>query len=180
MGTFACPSECKELCATTKTKILDAVKSAKRKALASLVDLYPALTAKERELAAENAEKALEAYLLSHRAERLCSKLYPTSDTNDESDACRHLVWASLLQNSVGRDFAKRFLDAHESDPIQRENEKAMDLANNREGLLSSQKLIEQKNFSEENVISEFKKSLDGGSLIVIRRKFPETGRNAP
>ncbi|MEQ1877593.1 MAG: hypothetical protein ABL958_13190 [Bdellovibrionia bacterium] len=35
----------------------------------------------------------------------------------DESDAFRHFVWAGLLANEFGRERAKEFLDAHETDP---------------------------------------------------------------
>lgn len=53
---------------------------------------------------------------LSWRAEKVCSQLFRASRTNDESDACRHFVWASLLTREFGIEFANQVLNAHEQD----------------------------------------------------------------
>ncbi len=174
MSTFTCTTFCEKYCTTTADKIANAGKAAKRRALAALADLYPGLTDEEQKLAEADPEKALQAYILSHRAENLCRKIYPASAVNDESDACRHFVWASLLQNDFGTKYAEKVLAAHEADPLQPKSEKAMDKANNEVGLLSSRNLISQKRFSEGNVVAEFKRSLAAGSLTVIRRRYPK------
>jgi hypothetical protein len=76
-----------------------------------------------------------------------------------------------LLSKELGSDLAKKFLDAHEAGPNNGEEERAMDLANNREGLLTADRLRKNSQLSEDNLIKEAKLSLDQKRLIVLRKK---------
>lgn len=138
MGTFDCPKFCDSLCVPTVAG--EAVGLGFK-----LSGLYPGLTDAERKFADKNPMGALRAYHLSWKAERICKEVYFVSDTNDESDACRHFIWASLLNIEFGLVVASEILDAHEQNPDQAETEKSMDLANNRRGLIISSKLIKGK-----------------------------------
>lgn len=149
MGTFQCHSQCEKLCAAKPASV-------SKNILGNLVDLYPALTETERKLAKSNPTRALKAYSLSWDAESECKKTFPTSDTNDESDACRHFMWAGLLAEEMGVTKARTYLDAHEQEPGQPQREKAMDLANNRAALLVAEKLLNEKKFSKETMMRSF------------------------
>jgi hypothetical protein len=161
MGTFYCNGRCEEFC---KIPI-------KEKLLFKLSELYPGLTADERKLASKDPIRTLKAYQLSWAAEQLCAMEYFSSRTNDESDACRHFVWAAFLSNSVGTEFAEQVLNAHEQDPKQPEAEKAMDLANNRLGLLAAERLKRDNLLNDDSILSSFKEHLKKGDLIVIRKR---------
>ena len=164
MATFNCPTDCPRLCKETATTQF----------LFQLTDLYPSLTASERALASKDPSKALKAYQLSAKAESQCHKLYNTSELNDESDACRHFVWAGLLQNEFGREFAERVLYAHEQEPSQPEEQKAMDLANNQRGVSVAESLIKSKHYSEDALMGAFKEQLKSGRIIVLKKRPTE------
>ena len=160
MDTFVCSSICDELCKSSK----------KEKFLFQLSDLYPGLTNEEKAFCTKEPVKMMEAYRLSWNAEKICGKLFPSSQTNDESDACRHYVWAALFYKEFGLEFSSKVLNAHEQDPKQPESEKAMDLANNRLGLLTAEQLVRDGKFNEENILSTFKENLKNGRLIILRK----------
>lgn len=160
MSTFDCPGDCDRLCKAPF----------KEKFLFQISDLYPGLTPEERALSSKYPTKMLKAYQLSWKAEEVCLTLYISTETNDESDACRHFVWAALLTNEFESDLSGKILNAHEQDPKQPEQEKSMDLANNRLGQIVAQKLIKQKTFNEDNILNEFKENLKQGRLIILRK----------
>ncbi len=54
---------------------------------------------------------------------------------NDRSDAFRHCYWSAILSRDIGYYNALMFTNAHESDPRNPKNEKAMDIHNNSIGL---------------------------------------------
>lgn len=54
---------------------------------------------------------------------------------NDKSDAFRHCFWSATLARDLGYFGAKMFTDAHETNPANPPDEKAMDLHNNSVGL---------------------------------------------
>lgn len=108
------------------------------------------LTNDELPLAKRSPTDTSLAYLKSWKAESACGRIYKVSDTNDESDACRHFLWAALLMESLGREKSEDILNAHENNPQQPEDEKSMDLANNRRGISVAERLIKNKAFSEE------------------------------
>jgi len=80
----------------------------------------------------------------------------------------RHFVWAALLTNRLGVEKTKKFLDAHENNPVQPSSEKAMDLANNRAGILVTLKLREKNVFNVDNIKKEAITSLRDKSLVVL------------
>lgn len=158
MGSFACPAQCPDLCKAPLPE----------KLLFQLSDLYPGLTKAEKALAAKNPKKLLRSYFLTWKAESLCLQNYKSSQTNDESDACRHFCWAALLNKEYGSVDATDILNAHEQDPKQPENERAMDLANNRLGILSQEKLEKEGNLGDDKLLEEFERNLEKGNLVIV------------
>lgn len=167
MGTFTCHEECTFLCQSSGTEDF----------LFKVSDLYPGLTAEERALAAKEPVKSATAYRLALTAEKLCNRVYPSSRTNDESDACRHFVWASLLYREFGTEFSNQVLNAHEQDPKQPTAEKSMDLANNRQGLLSAEELQRAKKLNDEAILDSFQTNLSKGRLIVLKKRATSGGK---
>jgi len=158
LATFTCNGRCNEFCnISTRANLLFA-----------LSDIYPGLTPAERALASQEPVKTVGAYHTSWEAEEICNTLYSINITNDESDACRHFVWAALLTDKYGPEFANRILSAHEQDPKQAESEKAMDLANNRQGILAAESLKKNNQNNPEKVLESFKENLKLRNLIVI------------
>lgn len=158
MGTFYCAQYCTNYCSGIDLGF-------------RLSDLYPGLTEAEKKFVDSNPKKAAQAYLLSWKAEKLCHRIYLKSDTNDESDACRHYVWAGLLNFELGQSDANQILDAHEQNPLEPETEKAMDLANNRRGIIVSSELQTKKTADEVILLDRFKSDLSNGKLIVLKGK---------
>ncbi len=66
---------------------------------------------------------------------------------------------------------AKKFLDAHESNQGIDNAEKAMDLANNRAGLLAAEKLQKNSTLTDEQIENEALAALKDGTLIVLKPK---------
>lgn len=161
LSNFVCKNSCDHLCST---KIPVAF-------VFSLSSLYPGLTDAERALVAQKPKYSLIAYQQKANAESSCSELFGTNSTNDESDACRHFLWASFLTYELGSDAAQEFLNAHEQEATQPEKEKAMDLANNRAGILYAEKIIKLKTYSVEQVIKGFNEALSNKDLIVLNPK---------
>ena len=161
MGTFVCRSVCNKLC---DSKIAPEF-------LFNVSALYPGLTDLERALLAEYPKEALIVYQQKAKAESTCSDLFDSNETNDESDACRHYLWAAHLANKLGADMAQKFLNAHEQESHQPENEKGMDLANNRAGILLAEKLVRSKIFDDDKVVEGFKSALKNKELVVLKPK---------
>jgi hypothetical protein len=158
MGTFGCHDSCPNYCD----------KSAATDFIFKLTDLYPGLTLAERALAAEFPVAALKGYSDALKAEKLCAAKYGKSRTNDESDACRHFVWAGLMSQDIGSEVAAKFLNAHEDYSGNPENEKTMDLKNNAVGLREADELGKAKTFSSESMERRFDDDLSKGKLTVI------------
>lgn len=156
MGTFDCTEQCSHFC---KLPIATELRF-------SLASLY-GLTTAERAIVAKYPEKALKAYQLSWRAETLCSKLFVVSNTNDESDACRHFVWAGLMVRDLESPFAEQVLNAHEEAARQPEEERAMDLANNRLGLLVFKE--SPKAASDAEILQSFREQLRKRKLVILK-----------
>lgn len=83
-------------------------------------------------------------------------------------NAMRHFIWAGLLTKELGSELAKIFLDAHEANPSQPADEKAMDLANNRAGILGAEKLIKQNTYTMDGLIELGKEELKNKNLSVL------------
>lgn len=163
MSTFDCSRFCDDLCESRPTEDQDFG--------FKLSSIYPGLTDAERKYADKHPKAALKGYWLSWRAESICKDLYFKSDTNDESDACRHFMWAALMSSELGATTASEILDAHEQNDSQPEQERAMDLANNRRALIVGADLIKSKKTSEQDFLSQFKEDLKAGRLIVLKGK---------
>lgn len=162
MSTFMCHDACGVLC--KKAMPVDFT--------FKLSSLYPGLTDAERALVSEFPKQAFQVYMAKYKAESVCQDLFGQNQTNDESDACRHFVWAGLNTKELGSKDAQKFLNAHEQEPTQPEKEKAMDLANNRAGVLIAEELIKNNKFSIEELIQRFQKTLDAGELIVLKARI--------
>lgn len=164
MATFFCPDLCVDLCGVNKL-----VKKSKYNRQLGKVIYYPGLTDDEKKLIEASLKDALVVFIQKERAEASTNRNFPKGAFNDESDSFRHFVWAGLLFKELGLEKAKLFLDAHENDPTQLPAEKAMDLANNREGLLVSQRLDKQNNLSLKSLEIEALKELKEGRLTVLK-----------
>jgi hypothetical protein len=165
MNTLTCPFWCPQFCK----------RGLKTDLIFKISDLYPGLTASERAIVAENPPKALKAYILSWKADSVCSKRFGQSRTNDESDACRHFMWAGLMENELGSEWSQRILEAHETVPLEPERERAMDLANNRLGLLNAAQLTKEKKFSETELMNTFEDALKRKALIILKPRIAPT-----
>jgi hypothetical protein len=58
-----------------------------------------------------------------------------------------------------------------QQNPDEPEEEKAMDLANNRRGLIASSELIKEKKTKESEFLNQFLTDLKNGKIIVLKRK---------
>lgn len=166
MNTFYCPKECRILCNTSiEEKIL--FKYA----------YYPGLTDQEKAMVAQNYKDAIKVFQQMLLVEKRTGKYFPKGLVDDESDAFRHFVWACLLTKEIGTNQSQKFLDAHEANPKQSQEAKAMDLANNRAGLLEAQRLLEQKQLDLEHIEKTALEHLKYKKLIVLKpsgQKIPE------
>lgn len=158
MDTVICPDQCDQLC-----------KLKKKDSLASKFVFYPGLTQAEKELVSKNPKQAFLVFKQKSLAESSADRNFPDQNLNDESDAFRHFVWAGLLTKELGREKAKEYLDAHETDPDQPEIERQMDSFNNGKGQSAAESLIQNKNWSLRNLESQGLKALDAKELEVIR-----------
>lgn len=116
----------------------------------------------------------LAAYQLTWKAEELCLDIYPTTETNDESDGCRHFMWAAFLVSEFDESFAKQVLNAHEQNSMQPEKE--MDLINNQLGIIYGKKWKINKNRSNSELINEFNNLLKNGKIIVLLKRANRKG----
>lgn len=155
MGTFHCPSKCDELCSSFK-------KTTTSRPGRFL--FYPGLTPAERKLVDQNPKEAITVFIQKTRAETSSSRNFPVQGFNDESDAFRHYIWAGLITREIGAERAQLYLDAHEENRLQPPAERAMDVANNRGGILGAQRLM--KNNKEFDL-----KSLEQSALDDLRAR---------
>jgi len=157
MGTFMCHIECAELCNFKNAK-----------GIANYV-FYPGLTSAEKALIDKYPKEALIVFIQKLNAESASSRNFPNQKLNDEGDAFRHYLWAGLLTKELGAEMAKTFLDAHEANPLQTKEEKSMDLANNRGGILEAEKLQKLNKLDQSNLEKKCLEDLRGDKLIVIK-----------
>ena len=105
-------------------------------------------------------------------AEKLCLKIYPASRTNDESDACRHYIWALLLIKELGLDFTQKILESHESNPKEPEEERKMDVFNNTLAINNFKNLDKNKNISDNEILALFKEQLKKKTLNILKPRY--------
>lgn len=85
---------------------------------------------------------------------------------NDKSDAFRHCFWSATLARDLGYFEAKMFTNAHETNPDNPPDEKAMDLHNNSVGLnIGLYYFIPDSNKA---LLDKCYKALQNGELKVI------------
>jgi hypothetical protein len=106
MATYLCPQQCDLLC--------------KRIGKPALKDSnFYDLTDAEVTFCKSNPISCAKAYNYSWQAEKQCLTIYVSSNTNDESDACRHYIWALFLVKNLGENIARKVLNGHEDNPKQ-------------------------------------------------------------
>lgn len=159
MSSYMCPERCESLC---KKKVPDNG------------NIY-GLTEDEIKFCTENKIDCLKAYKESWNAEKICLSIYPVGDTNDESDACRHYVWSILLSRTIGEKKAEDVLNAHENNPREPKNQQAMDLANNRLGLLNYQR-SKGKFSSDEEIKKSFIEQIKNNRLVILEPNYKTSG----
>lgn len=164
LSSFTCHDECDQLCNSPNQEISY-----------SLLKTY-GLTEDEIKICDKTPIVCVQAYLLSWKAEKTCLSIYSKSKTNDESDACRHFVWSILLAKEFGADTAEKILNAHENNSLEPEEERAMDLSNNRLGLLNFQRLSKSNKFEDADIIDLFKTRLSEKSLIILKPSYKSKG----
>ncbi len=159
MASYMCPERCEELC---------------KKNDLGHQNIY-GLTDDEIKFCKENKADCLKAYKETWNAEKICLSIYPVGDVNDESDGCRHYVWSILLSRTIGDKKAEDVLNAHENNPREPKNERAMDLANNRLGLLNYQK-SKDKFFSDEEIKKSFIEQIKNNKLVILKPNYKNSG----
>ena len=148
---------------------------AQTSAMLQLFEVYGKLTSHERRLLLKHPFKMINVYDLSVSAEKMCSELFPVNNQDDESDACRHFVWSALLYNKFGEDFSLKVLWAHEEGSINTEEQKAMDMHNNKLGFDFSARLLGLPGgFEKQKLIPAFLNHLKSGSFIVLKESLEE------
>ncbi len=162
MGTFMCPNQCDILC-----------KAKEEPSLLGKFIYYPGLTAAEKKLVASRPNDAIIVYRQMRLAEESSSRNFPNQDLNDESDAFRHFVWSGLLTKELGAVKAKEFLDAHEANPLQPENEFKMDSFNNGHGQAAAEALIKNISWSIKNLEAKGLEELRNHELQVLKPGLP-------
>jgi hypothetical protein len=160
MATYLCPQQCDILCKNLG------------KPLKKDPNFY-GLTDDEISFCKNNKLICIKAYDLSWDAEKICKELYIYSELNDESDACRHYVWAFLLSKEIDLKTAETLLNAHENNPLEPKDQQQMDLANNK---LGQDDFKKNKNLDNKDIIDLFKKNLKAKKLIILNPKYQKSG----
>lgn len=150
LGNFSCPSQCSDLCS---------------KSLADHVLAYvPRLTEGDKAIVAKMPYEAYKVFVAKEKVDKLTSQVFKNPGRKDESDAFRHFVWSVLLVQEIGTDKARMFLEAHEIDTTQSNQEKEMDLFNNDQGIKFS---VENKKNGKSLELDEIEKE----GLLRLRQK---------
>lgn len=157
MSNYLCHNECEQLCEDLNNN-----------SAFYILKKY-GITEEEINICESNKIFCIKAYSQTWDADKICLKIFFKSETNDESDACRHFVWSILLAKSFGVDFAERILNAHESNPKEPPEERAMDLSNNRLGLIEFQKAGKNKKWTDEELINLFNLNLKEKKFVILK-----------
>ncbi len=163
MSSFLCPNKCDLFC-----KRLNKIPIAPD-------PFYYGLTDAEVSFCEKNKFTCIKAYQLSWSVEKSCLSIYKRSNTDDESDACRHYMWAFVMAQDFGLENSKKILDAHESNPKQSAQEKEMDDFNN-DVSLEDFKKTKDKKLSESEILEKFKERISTHKLKVLKPKYSEKG----
>ena len=160
MASYMCNHQCDVLCKNTPKKPSEN---------------YYGLTDDEIKFCKNNPVKCAKAYKQSWITEKLCLDIYPYSDMDDESDACRHYVWAILLSREIGTKDAETVLNAHENNSKEPKNQQSMDLANSRMAIINFQKDAKKFN-SNDDIKKSFINEIKENKFIIIKPKYSKTG----
>jgi RHS repeat-associated protein len=95
---------------------------------------YSNLNKSEKKLVKKNPWVANKVRSAANKAKAETVRRFGKQGHNDCSDAFRHAYWNALMVKRVGKNWAKRWGDAHEQNPKQPKIEKKMDLHNNAVG----------------------------------------------
>ena len=153
MGTFDCGSYCDELCGR------------------QVEEKYSlGVCFQEGVLSLKDGKNALAINSAADRAIELTTKNFGASRQDDESDAFRHFVWASLSAKATNLNISRSFLDAHESCETQDVGQE-MDRVNNSRAF----EFIEgHPKVTEDEIVREALKRIKEHQLVVIKpRKKP-------
>lgn len=102
---------------------------------ASVYDQYKNLTPQEQQYFHSHPHHAFAIKESKEIAFSETRKRFGHNGHNDSSDAFRHCFWSAMLARDLGYQNALQFTNAHEADPRNPPQEKAMDLHNNSVGL---------------------------------------------
>lgn len=138
--------------------------------LGQMGSLYPKLENEEKKLIREYPYEALRVFWRMVIAERASVKIFKEAgDIDGEADAFRHFVWAGYLTHDLGKDLARRFLNAHESNLPSSSPERKMDEHNNKKGMNATLQLEKENKFSSENLYNRALAALKNRELTVLR-----------
>ena len=168
LGAFDCPGLCKELCKTT-------LRPDTMAEIAKYVEPM-ALTPSEKSLIAKYPIDALRVYQAKQAATNSTKRIFGGNFRNDETDAYRHFMWSGLMRDNIEKERAEAFLNAHEANTGEPDNESQMDKSNNQKGISAAEKLMTQKQFDQTNLEKEAIQSLKRGDLNILspKGKAPE------
>jgi hypothetical protein len=159
MNSFMCPQACPQLC----------VVDGKLTNVLGRLLYYPGLTPEEREIVGRFPKDALIVFRQKEIAELATEKIFKRDAQKDESDAFRYFLWAGLLSKELGPDKAKLFLDAHESAGRADDPDRAMDLANNRAGLLAAEGLRKKGVLSQDGLEKAAMIEIRTNRLVILK-----------
>jgi hypothetical protein len=140
---------------------------------------YPnGLTKSDKELIGKHPKDALWVFFSKISAERATARIFGTNGWNDEGDAFRHFMWASITTLKIGPDKARLFLEDHERRPGQSKAEAEMDSHNNEKGVTAATHLQKEKSASQETLEKQGLKLLQDGKLKVQKFLLAFTRRH--
>ncbi len=135
---------------------------------------YPTLTEEEKKLVKQKPIQAAIAYYYSIVAENKSESIFPGTSLNGEADAFRHYVWSGMLVRELGESEARKFLMAHEANPLQPFSEKEMDIFNNEKGILAAKDFLKNGSFESEKLFERAKKEISESLLKILNPRKPQ------
>lgn len=130
---------------------------------------YPSLTDEEKELIRDYPYESLRVFWHKSRAEFAEWRLFEGGSEDGEADAFRHFVWAGFLTADLGKDLAKHFLDARESEKNPDASDRRMDEYNNKKGIEAALRLEKENRFSAKHLYDLALEALRIKQLVVLR-----------
>ena len=97
MGNFDCPIQCESLCKIVSKQTKD------------LFDYPKGMTKCDHRMVSKYPADSIKVYEAKRKADDLTAKVFNKPVRNDETDAFRHFVWASLITKELGAEKATEF-----------------------------------------------------------------------